>query len=439
MNSMAKIVHPRLWLLPFIGGALVLALMVLSGPMLESTNRRPVGSALPRRVDPNFAFGLYVQGSSMTELSKAESALGRKADVFLEFASIGGTFNREKAERLVNNGYTVVLTLMFWEGIAPDERYSLSQIAAGELDDDIDRWANELRSFGMPIVLRPLHEFNNSTYPWGMYVGENRPNIRSAWRHIVRRFRRAGASNVRFELCLSPISSDRDQVENTTLESDEATRPVFWPGDNFVDIVAFDIYNRPPDGAHRWNWFDELLEPSYAAAIRWTDKPIWIQEMSTTGIGGDKAAWIVDAFNALRSRYPRVTSVTWFNHSSGGVDDWEFDSSPEARDALSRMVNPSTLPESRLRAPFAPSIPEALLSGIARAPGRGIHRGRRVQNLQATATDLTRAAPHTSVRPPHHETRPASARTCPRANRRWTWTYGTRPQPSPGGIPLGGH
>jgi beta-mannanase len=255
----------------------------------------------------------------------------------------------------------VVLTLLFWEGVTPDDRYSLRAIAGGELDGEIDRWAAELRSFGIPIVLRPLHDFNTSTYPWGIRVGENRPeHFAPAWRHLVRRFRRAGANNVRFELSLTRLGSNGSTVVEAVSQELPET-PIFWPGDGFVDIVGFDVYNRPPDDSHRWQWFDELFSPSYEAATSWTDKPIWIQELSSTGIGGDKAAWIEDAFGALRTRYPRVTSVTWFNHSAGGIDDWEFDSTPEAREALARAVNPSVLPESRPRAPFAPGILESLV------------------------------------------------------------------------------
>jgi hypothetical protein len=82
-----------------------------------------------------------------------------------------------------------------------------------------------------------------------------------------------------------------------------------------------------------------------------TDKPIIISEIACTEQGGDKAAWISDAFDALKTRYPRIKAFTWFELNK--ETDWRINSSASAltayRSALSadyfldKVVEPSSI------------------------------------------------------------------------------------------------
>src|SRR5689334_18676872 len=131
---------------PILLGLVLLMLVVIAGPVLEASSNTRVGANVARLSDPDYAFGLYVKDNNFFELTRAEQKLGRKADLFLEYNTIEEHFNADRAERLMANGYLVVLTLEFWAKKYPDERFSLHQIAQGAFDADIDRWAKDLKA-----------------------------------------------------------------------------------------------------------------------------------------------------------------------------------------------------------------------------------------------------------------------------------------------------
>ncbi len=308
---------------------------ILAGPALEASNDIPVGAKLARVSNPPFTFGLHVKDDSFYELARAEQQLGRKADLFLQFGTIAGRFNAGRTQQLVNNGYLVVQTLEFWEKKTPDPRFSLRRISGGAFDKEIDRWAQDLKAFGQPIVLRPLHEPNGAWYPWGLYAGKSYvEDFVPAWRHLVDRFRMAGASNVRFELCFARFNPDIEGKAKKGKTQDFNPWASLWPGDAYVDIIGIDIFNRPPANDNNWQTFDQLFAESYQQAASLSNKPIWIQEMASTGLGGDKATWIADAFKGLKIKYPRVASVTWFNYSAQKDTDWRFDQTPASLQAF---------------------------------------------------------------------------------------------------------
>jgi hypothetical protein len=53
-----------------------------------------------------------------------------------------------------------------------------------------------------------------------------------------------------------------------------------------------------------------------------------IGETASTEEGGDKAAWIQDAFARLTAAYPQIRAITWFNINK--ETDWRIDSAPQS-------------------------------------------------------------------------------------------------------------
>jgi hypothetical protein len=345
--SKTKVITTRL---PVVLGIAFLSLVVIAGPWLEAHPGRGAGADIPRVKDPNFTFGLYVKNESLVELASTERQLGRKADLFLAFSNIKEQFNTEQAVQLANSGYRFVVTLQFWENKMPDDRFSLARITAGDWDPEIDAWAREVKAFGRPVILRPLHHANWERLPWSAFAGSNRvEDFGPAWRHVVDRFRAAGAANAQFELSfrwLPPRDPARDQGPMAAGGPSDVPWSAFWPGDNYVDIVGIDVLNRNwgrRKPATLWS-FDDLFAEGYRQAIALPgNKPVWIQELATTGVGVDKAAWITDAFTSIRTKYPRVSSVTWLNHSLLPNGDFEFDETPASLAAMRQALN-SPLP-----------------------------------------------------------------------------------------------
>jgi hypothetical protein len=178
------------------------------------------------------------------------------------------------------------------------DREGLAAIAAGTYDFYVDAWAGDAARFGAPILVRLGHEMNDPyRYPWGPQ--NNRPeDFVAAWRHVVERFRAAGAHNVVW--VWSP---------HVAYEGYEW----FYPGDDVVDWVATGALNYGTV-AHwsRWWTFQEIFGQRYEALAAF-GKPIMIAEFGTLAVGGDRAAWLAQALDALPERFPAVKALVFFH------------------------------------------------------------------------------------------------------------------------------
>jgi len=261
--------------------------------------------------------GFMLEDPTLNSLRLCEMIADTKIDTIMMYAELEEECSCEKINRFVDRRYKVVLTLLFYDKNNSD--YRLKQIANGYYDNDIKRWARELRDNGRPVILRPLHEFNGDWYPWGVYTKKNSmEDFIPAWRHIVHIFDKEGADNVQFELCYNRKTWGKGSKDHTFA--------TFYPGDDYVDIVGIDGFNRP----NKWSTFDEIYRDPYNQIVNITEKPIWIQEMASTSVGGNKTEWIIDAFDKIATEYPRVESVTGFQEfkvdHDGIVCDWTLSS-----------------------------------------------------------------------------------------------------------------
>ena len=66
------------------------------------------------------------------------------------------------------------------------------------------------------------------------------------------------------------------------------------------------------------------------------DKPILIGEFASTEDGGDKSAWIREAFKVIRNDFPQIRGLVWFHIAK--ETDWRINSSDEALNAYSEAV-----------------------------------------------------------------------------------------------------
>ena len=84
--------------------------------------------------------------------------------------------------------------------------------------------------------------------------------------------------------------------------------------------------------------FDEIFKASYQRLLAINpDKPIIIGEFASTEEGGDKAAWVEDAFQKLETDYPKIKAIIWFHIAK--ETDWRMDSSPESFAAFQGALN----------------------------------------------------------------------------------------------------
>ena len=123
---------------------------------------------------------------------------------------------------------------------------SLADVAAGLHDSSFLSVANSLVTYKWSgAVIRIGWEFNGSWMPWA--AGADPASYVKAYRHVVALMRSVPGAHFTFDWCTSwgPAATAPDSV---------------YPGDDVVDIIGMDIYNRYYSGAdadpqHRWNTF----------------------------------------------------------------------------------------------------------------------------------------------------------------------------------------
>ncbi len=178
------------------------------------------------------------------------------------------------------------------------DQHGLASVARGDYDFYVDAWAADAARFGRPMFLRFAHEMNDPyRYPWGPQNNTKEEFI-AAWRHVVDRFRRAGARNVIW------IWSPHVAHQYWDL---------YYPGDGYVDWVATGALNFGTVAYwSQWWTFQELFGTKYPQLASF-GKPIMIAEFGSLAVGGDRLAWYRDALASLPQRYPAVESLLFFN------------------------------------------------------------------------------------------------------------------------------
>jgi len=189
----------------------------------------------------------------------------------------------------------------------------LKAVAEGKFDAYIDKWATDAKAFGSPFFLRYAHEMNDPyRYPWGPQ--NNKPeDFIAAWRHIVERFKLAGANNVIWVWSPHPAYTYKE----------------FYPGHDYVDWIGTTAINYGTVATwSQWWTFDDIFGTFYSHVSLYK-KPMIITEFSSLAVGGDRANWFGQAFNSLRTKYPAVKALVFFHVANDNTTtykslDWSF-------------------------------------------------------------------------------------------------------------------
>ena len=275
---------------------------LLSSPVGESSILEPASGAL---------LGLYYGDGGVAQTA---AKLGRTPAVHLVYHSwsddwtIGVTKDDLAAGRV---------PLVNWEPAKID----FAKIADGSLDATILARANGSKALGKKFFLDFAAEMNGDE----AWSGNNAPLYVAAYRHIHDLFVAAGATNVVWAWC--PNVTDTAGGNRTTMD--------YYPGDAYVDWTGVDGYNWGKQNGG-WQTFHHVFKDIYPllAAKR---KPILIGEMASAQAGGDKAKWIDDIIPTLRTSFPLIKGVIWFDINK--ERDWRISSSRESEASFIRMMN----------------------------------------------------------------------------------------------------
>lgn len=308
--------------------------LLLSTLAMPALGRRWSGAA---QEDP-IALGVMVEVvNDRAGLDLVAGQIGRVPAIVMfhvQWGNEGGRFDRGLFDFLHERGAAPLVTWEPWNpiyagGVAVFDQpeFALRTILNGDWDAYIDSWAEGVAAFGQPVFLRFGHEMNGNWYPWSVWTnGNTAAEFVAAWRYLVDRFAAAGADNVRW--VWSP---------NALLSGSAAELLSLYPGDDAVHYVGISGFNWgttvQPWGVAGWQSFAEIFTATYGLLGEMTTKPLIIAEMASAEEGGDKAAWILDAYlTQLPQHFPRIRAVTWFNIEK--ETDWRFSSSPASLEAF---------------------------------------------------------------------------------------------------------
>src|SRR5215203_2508553 len=224
---------------------------------------------------------------------------------------------------------------------------SLADVAAGNQDAAIKKWAQDAKAWGHPFLLAPWWEMNGAWYTWGRSA-----DFVPAWRRFHDLVVGQGASNVTWTWLVNSVWSDT--------ESDPSP---YYPGDAYVDWTAIDSYNWglnliQPD---RWITPTQTLSPTLKIVREVAPtKPVAIVESASSELGGNKANWIQEMLTNYLPLHPEIKAYLWFNwpvEQGGGRFDWPIESSAPAQQRFREAIQGSLFRGGPVALPNLTKVP----------------------------------------------------------------------------------
>lgn len=297
----------------------------------------PAADPLPAVSSSTFKFGLATDNVSAGNETDATARLVNESPSMISFyMDWTRTVNPVSLKAISDKGAVPVITWEPWVATADPNgvnqpAYKLSTIPAGNHDTYIKKWANDLKAYNKPVMLRFAHEMNGNWYPWSEQVNGNAPgDYVAAWKHVVDTFRAEGATNVQW-------------IWAPNVQQPGISTAALYPGSTYVDYTGVDGFNwgadRPWTGPDGWqNPWDVLDSSMVEIAGIAPDKSMIVTEIGTVESenGHSKAQWINDMvyyLNHWSEGHPgTVAGFIWFDLNK--ENDWRIGSSTESAEAM---------------------------------------------------------------------------------------------------------
>ena len=296
------------------------------GANLFSDSVTPAGAAVSGSVwsgplvpDSGVLFGSWIRRdyTSQTAIKNAittrEADLGRKLEIDQHFYGFTNTFPSWREPWDIANGRTPFIA---WNGT------NTWEVVRGDHDALIRERARAVKALGAPVFLRYMWEPLAKTSMIGSPA-----EYRDAWRHIRAIFDAEGASNVTWAWCGTGWGMRPGGPEFE-----------YYPGDDVADWVCTDGYNWAPGRANDlwrdWTW---IMQGTHDFAVA-HNKPVMIAEFGVQERdAGEKAAWMRNAQSAIKTSFPNVKAIVYFDENR--LYDWRVDSTPESYAAFKDWAN----------------------------------------------------------------------------------------------------
>ncbi|MBI5556841.1 MAG: beta-mannanase [Deltaproteobacteria bacterium] len=300
-------------------------------------------------------FGEHEDEVTLEAIEKFETLAGKHQAIIASSSYWGEqNFPQKNVELISRHGSVPLIFWSPWDKPyleqRPPDRFSLTNILAGQWDGYIDQWADEARAFNKPLLVSWGLEMNGSWFPWsGVHYGggqtvpdQSQPEkfagpelYKQAYRYIVARVKARGAGKILWVFHANNLSLPAAPWN---------TISHYYPGSDVVDILALSAYGKLFSYMD-WYSLEEVMDDAYQELCRLDPaKPLIAAEW---GVGefvgsGDKAAWISQAFDAFKSKYPRIKAAVYWHERWQNQDETysnlRVNSSPEALQAYRHGV-----------------------------------------------------------------------------------------------------
>jgi beta-mannanase len=176
---------------------------------------------------------------------------------------------------------------------------NVTDVTNGQYDSQITAYAQALKSYGKPVFLKWFGEMNISDKTNSKCDAfNNGPGYISAWQPIWNIFHTVGASNVAF-------------VWGPSSMEDAAA---YYPGDQYVDWIGVDGYDRKYPGA------SAFTSEFGAFYNQWSghNKPMMVAE--TGALGANQGPYLQEILQSVPTQYPDFKAIVYFDSNASGGD-----------------------------------------------------------------------------------------------------------------------
>lgn len=313
-----------------LGLAALLGVPILASNLLGSLGIFAGGSSTPFVISqekitaPYFGVSLPIQ--LLTKRPPVlESALGTQFSIIGRTQDIHDLFDTSWANRLAAQDERPWITLQFGVFGAhqkPPLDANLPAIYNGLHDQEITRWARDIRNYGKPVYLTILqHADKNWSLSSGVANGGIPEDVPKAWMYVQSIFRAVGANNVAW--VWAPADPLHDQP--------------YAPPTSTIDAVLQSFINYP---GTQWGNPETVLQN---LAQRYPGKPIFV-EASASGPAAQKAAWLMKLGQAVQD-IPQVYALLYheggpeLNPTPAQIESWSLTSDPDSLAAMREIVD----------------------------------------------------------------------------------------------------
>lgn len=275
--------------------------------------------------DPTMKSHRVVDGRSHADPLEFDNITGKRHAMYFFYLGYGRPLPKNWVAELKVRGKIVHIALEPNQGLD-----------AVKDDEYLNQLAKDMAASGATIFLRYASEMNGA---WVEYGGNPRKFIEK-WR-IVYNVVKKHAPNVVLVWC--PYTTPSDNID------------AYYPGDAYVDWVGVNMYNvtyfnQNPRTPARHVRPTDMLDQVYNTYSR--RKPIMICEYGVTNFSAlenrsvaDYAVQsITELYNALKTRYPRVKCINYFNANALTIahrrnNDYTVTSNPRVLQAYRRAIS----------------------------------------------------------------------------------------------------